>query len=162
MGNSTLSSPANRRLVSSIATMETDLYSSPSSSSYDQRRTTKGHLSTAYAEQLTSALGETRNDHHSWPSEYEAMDELTLEAEPLGIPDLSGTVSSPSSESHQSIQFRCQTIAQFDYMCENCAGPHSWITDPLIFLVLAVYSTILFALIMVFIYNDKQSRVRSP
>jgi hypothetical protein len=67
-----------------------------------------------------------------------------------------------SSTSSPSASLRCQTTARFEYLSQSHSGPHSWITFPVVPLVLTTFATILVILLPVWIYEDRHYEYRSP
>jgi hypothetical protein len=165
LGTRTVSASSSRRQsVSSAIALEPFSDSSTSSSSYESHLASDGHLSEAYAMQWASdslrsyELDEDLHGQGSGATETEP----TPKPKDSGTPNPSESTTSGSTDNRPTPPLRCRTLARFDYMCQSRVGPHSWIFYPLVPVILGIYSTILFGLVSILMYEDKRARFPSP
>jgi hypothetical protein len=57
---------------------------------------------------------------------------------------------------------RCQTTARLECMSQAHSGPHSWLSFPMVPLVLSIYATILLVGLPIFIHEDREYKLRPP
>jgi hypothetical protein len=136
-----------------------------SSPSVDEpQRLPEGHLSRAYALQRVSHLPHT-NELSQLDRSGESR---ATEAEPTPLttdsrgPNPLGAVASGPTFHEQSSSLRCPTMARFDYMSQTRAGPHSWLSDRLLLMVIGTFSTIILILACIILYEDHFSSLPSP
>lgn len=120
-----------------------------------------GYISQAYEEQRlraqepspdrssagyieTSQLEEAQNE------EFEEL-ERSLNEAPNAIPPTD--VANPP---------RCQTISRFEYVPQSHRGPHSWLSYPIIPLIVSIYATVLLIGLPIWIHEDRQYKLRAP
>lgn len=138
------------------------LSSSPSAD--ERQRLPEGHLSRAYDLQRVSHLPHT-NELSQLDRSGESR---ATEAEPAALttdsrgPNPSGAVTSGPTLHEQSSSLRCPTMARFDYMSQMRAGPHSWLSDRLLLMVIGTFSTIILILACIILYEDHSSSLPSP
>lgn len=157
-------SSSRRQSVSSAVALEPYSDSSTSSSSYESHLASDGHLSKAYAMQWASdplrsyELDEDLHGQGSGATETEH----TPKPKDSSAPNPSESTTSGSTDNQPTSPLRCRTVARFDYMCQNRIGPHSWMSYPLVPVILGIYSTVLFCLVTILMYEDKRARFPSP
>jgi hypothetical protein len=157
-------SSSRRQSVSAAAALEPYSDSSTSSSSYRSSLASEGHLSKAYAMQRASdplptcELDEDLLDQGSGATETEP----TPIPRDSNAPNPSESTTSGSTDNQPTSSLRCRTVARFDYMCQDRIGPHSWLSYPLIPVILGIYSTALFGLASILVYENNYVRFPSP
>lgn len=108
------------------------------------------YLSQAYKDQIVRGsdiqIAQTAVEQVGTPQQPEDL-------EPFD--ELPGTTSTAES-------LHCQTTARFEYLSQSHSGPHSWITFPVVPLILTTYATILIILLPVWIYEDRHYEYRPP
>ena len=120
----------------------------------------KGYLSQAYEEQMGLAQ-EPSFQTPARPVEISSMEELHDEA--MGeLEQPSNEVDTPASTTDASTPLRCQTTARFEYMSQSYTGPHSWVSYPLVPLILSACATIFLLGLPVLIHEDRQYKLRAP
>jgi hypothetical protein len=164
LGTRTVSASSSRQSVSATAALEPYSDSSTSPSFFELQLSSDGYLSKAYAMQWASdplLTCELDEDLHGQGSE-------ATETEPTPKPRDSDASNPPesitlgSTHNQRKSPLRCRTVARFDYMCRGRIGPHSWLSYPLIPVILGICSTVLFGLISIFIYENNCLSFPSP
>ena len=131
---------------------------SSSLSADEPQRLSDGHLSRAYALQWASYpphVDELSQHDQTGESRATAPEPAPQTIDSRG-PNPSGTLPEPASS------LRCPTMAQFDYMRQARAGPHSWLSDRLLLMIMGTYSTIILVLACIILYEDHFSSLPSP
>lgn len=88
--------------------------------------------------------------------------ELTPKPRDSGAPNTSESTIPGSTDNQPTSPLRCRTVARFDYMCWDRIGPRSWFSYPLVPVILGIYSTVLFGLVSIFVYENRYLRFPSP
>lgn len=124
----------------------------------------EGHLSKAYALQQASdalsirVLEEDLLDHGSGATDTDP----TPKPKDSSAPGPSESTVSGSTDNQPTSPLRCRTVARFDYMCRNRIGPHSWLSYPLVAVILGISSTALFATASIIVYENNYRHFPSP
>jgi hypothetical protein len=162
LGTRTMSASSSRRQsVSSVVALEPYSNSSTSSSSYESHPASDSHLSKAYAMRWASDPLRSCEDLHGQGSGATET-ELTPKLKDSSAPNPSESATSGSTDNQPTSPLRCRTVARFDYMCQNRIGPHSWMSYPLVAVILGIYSTVIFGLTSILIYESKHARFPPP
>ena len=157
LGTGAVPAPSSKRQsVLAVVALEPYSGSFTSSSSYESSLSSDSHLSKAYAMQresdTLSTFGLEGGFHGQSPG--------TMKTKPTPKPkdhstlDLSEPIASGSTDNQPTSPLRCRTVARFDYMCQDRIGPHSWLSYLLIPVTLGIWSTVLFGLVSVVIYEN--------
>jgi hypothetical protein len=164
LGTPSLPTSSRRQSMSAAAALEPYPGSSTSPLSYESHLSLDGHLSNAYAMQFVSgSLPTCRLEE-----DFHGQGPVTIGTELMPKPRDSGTpnpskLTTPGSTNNQSTSpLRCRTLARFDYMCQDRIGPHSWLSDPLVAVILGICSTVLFGLASILLYEHNYARFPSP
>jgi hypothetical protein len=165
LGTRTVSaSSSTRQSVSSAVALEPYSNSSTSPSLYESYLASDSHLSKAYAMRWASdplrscELDEDLHGQGSGATETGP----TPKPKDSSAPNPSESTTSGSTDNEPASPLRCRTVARFDYMCKNRIGPYSWMSYPLVPVVLGIYSTVIFGLTSILIYENKHARFPSP
>ena len=123
-----------------------------------------GHLSTAYAiQRIVWPLQTYEQERSHGRDRSDGMGRGFAAASGAGsAPNPSDSATAESTDNRPTRVLRCPTIAHFDYIPQYREGPNSWMTYPLVPIVLGIYSTVLFCLLSVLAYENKHSRFPSP
>ena len=138
-------------------TPTTELYRDNVSVSSTRIEVSNGYLSHAYEEQRLRTEEFPLSPGSAPPAgtpqlheEVEGREQLPNEA-----PNATTTVDIAGPP-------RCQTISQFEYMPQSRLGRYSWLSDPIIPLILSTYATILLIALPIWIHEDRQYKLRAP
>jgi hypothetical protein len=114
-----------------------------------------GYLSQAYEEQKLITQEPPPDRSSAGPVETPQLEEVEELEQPLNEANATSITDVPNPP-------RCQTVARFEYLSQSHSGPHSWFSYPLIPLILSTYATILLIGLPIWIYEDRQYKLRAP
>jgi len=122
---------------------------------------TSDYLSQLYKEQKLAEQELRGNQNLTEPSgDLQSGEAPHREVESVE-PSLGGTPDSgPILEN--ATPPRCRTTARLEYMSQAYSGPHSWLSFPMVPLVLSMYATILLVGLPIFIHEDREYKLRPP
>jgi hypothetical protein len=120
-----------------------------------------GYLSQAYEEQRLIAQEPPPDQSSAGRVETPQLEEVHgEEVEELEQP--LNEAANATSTTDVASPPRCRTIARFEYVSQSHSGPHSWLSYPLIPLILSTYATILLIGLPIWIHEDRQYKFRTP
>ncbi|PVH83488.1 hypothetical protein DL98DRAFT_107539 [Cadophora sp. DSE1049] len=116
-----------------------------------------GYLSQAYEEQKLREHEVPSVQSVARPEELPTVEEAQIDAVQETLVEANADVPHDVAK-----PLRCQTIARFEHMAESHSGPHSWFSFPIIPLILSAYAALLLIGITIWIYEDRQYKLRDP
>ncbi len=119
-----------------------------------------GHLGAAYSGQLALASS-TRRRIESHNASSSSMPHGRPDDETFSAADAPNLTTFTRSNRSNNPQSRCPTVARFDYMPQGRIGPHSWVSQPIVPLVLGGMNTWILILLCGLNYENQRTRIPS-